>query len=768
MLQNHSSTKIVIPRPISYHRSRICHAKSYSLLRLIIEHLGIPSMRSCYKLQPHRHAIDTKLMNWLLIHDSLDIHYHTDVSECWLVLRKKLDCLLPLLQRCNGNVNFTDELHGQTILHVFAKKYIASVNNDNIKTLSSRNTLVRIVKLTKKLLEQGASVNITDNEGNTPMHYAAEHKVKLLISLLLNNFTNVNARNGAGNTVLHILTDGQGTTDNYKHIIDVLLSKGANANLKNNQENSPLHLSAKHCQLETLEIFKKHKVDFCQLGENGKNMLHFACASRTRGTNKSQLKKLKIIDFLAKEMSCDFNLVDEDGFTALHYAASYHGNNKVIRALMKLGADVRCRTNITRETPLHMAVRTGDRAAVDILLEFGAEVDAITLGSITPLHYTIIFGRSTSIMECLIRHGADVRRRGTIFNLTPVHMAALACKNKLELLIVSRDVEVNVKTVKGITPLHLASLIGNVEVMEILIEHGARVNCRDDVFGWSPLHWAAMKGSHLDVSSMFVDEEKCEEENSKVVEQWRFMFAKAFENQTTFDDEDESLDNDNSVNRRKEVMTILLDNGALAMIKDNKGHTPLYYVLENDNVEGLDCLLLHGVDVNDEDISRQVISCDNEVKHHVLWHAMKLKQIGFSITANYKFRTYHTDYWCEYRKCLNEVLELRSHRVTIISEDDKDHQMTLYDFLHTIANSRYPYVESVLIADPARKFPWYCDIIMASCREAVDRKLLMKPAKFAFLRLCGLTCAQIICAERVLSYLNNETLKAIVCSVEDV
>jgi len=79
-----------------------------------------------------------------------------------------------------------------------------------------------IAKGVKKHLDAGADVNLKDNWGRTPLHYAA----------------------GAG----------------YKEIAELLITNGANINKKNDEGKTPLDSAIRRKQTETADLLRKHGV----------------------------------------------------------------------------------------------------------------------------------------------------------------------------------------------------------------------------------------------------------------------------------------------------------------------------------------------------------------------------------------------------------------------------------------------------------------------------------------------------------------------------
>ena len=71
------------------------------------------------------------------------------------------------------------------------------------------------------------------------------------------------------------------------------------------------------------------------------------------------------------------------------------------------------------------------------------------------------------------------------------------------LLAMEADVSHNMNSEYNQTPLHTASLNGRTQIVKLLIENRALVNCADKI-GFTPLHAAAQEG-HLDIARLLVN-----------------------------------------------------------------------------------------------------------------------------------------------------------------------------------------------------------------------------------------------------------------------
>ena len=125
---------------------------------------------------------------------------------------------------------------------------------------------------------------------------------------------------------------------------------------------------------------------------------------------------------------------------------------------------------------LHAAVERNHEAAVNLLLVYGAHIDAIGMWSMTPLHVAAEKGHRAMIQRLLLAkpNTSALNNRGR----TPLHMAIRAghVNSALDLC----EAGTNVKTLDcvGYSPLHDAAQLGLKVVVRRLLEHGAETNPR--------------------------------------------------------------------------------------------------------------------------------------------------------------------------------------------------------------------------------------------------------------------------------------------------
>lgn len=176
-------------------------------------------------------------------------------------------------------------------------------------------------------------------------------------------------------------------------------------------------------------------------------------------------------------------------------------------------------------TPLHYAVLTGDKRMARLLLEAGAEVDAVPHGYEPDSYHTpmmMVPGGGGEIAELLIEYGANPRHSTTYLEhggraMRQVVIAHGAAGTPLMTALYLRDFEKAIQIASSDpsvihdrlpgsssgTPLHLAAQVGCTEVIDLLIGHGMDVDTVVDD-GESALTMAAEMYCSLEVFKRLV------------------------------------------------------------------------------------------------------------------------------------------------------------------------------------------------------------------------------------------------------------------------
>ncbi|GAB4282904.1 MAG: hypothetical protein Kow0029_28750 [Candidatus Rifleibacteriota bacterium] len=106
----------------------------------------------------------------------------------------------------------------------------------------------------------------------------------------------------------------------------------------------------------------------------------------------------------------------------------------------------------------------------------------------TPLHLAAEKG-DLDLVNILINYGADVNATDNLKGFTPMHYAALHNHCKIIAFLLSRCASLEIQDVDGNMPLHFSAANGCVDAVKILLDHQADPNCMNKLWQ-SPLHKA--------------------------------------------------------------------------------------------------------------------------------------------------------------------------------------------------------------------------------------------------------------------------------------
>ena len=182
------------------------------------------------------------------------------------------------------------------------------------------------------------------------------------------------------------------------------------------------------------------------------------------------------ISLLVKQHSAKMEQRDQNGWTALHYAAA-SGKVGSTRQLLALGAEANARSNIG-VTPLMLATMQGDEASMSALLSSGrADVNWRDDNGATALFYAVGAGEKLAL-RTLLRNGALVDLRKLDGGSALVY-AAKAGDASIVRLLLHAGADVNLQTNDKSTALMFATHHGNEECVRRLLSFGADRSMRN-------------------------------------------------------------------------------------------------------------------------------------------------------------------------------------------------------------------------------------------------------------------------------------------------
>ena len=174
---------------------------------------------------------------------------------------------------------------------------------------------------------------------------------------------------------------------------------------------------------------------------------------------------------------------DDTGVSAL-LLARYRGASELVATLRDARSDL----------DVFEAAALGDTARLVELLEMeGALAGAWSPDGFTPLHLAAFFGQAHAV-SVLLEHGADleaVSRNG--LRVRPLNSAAAAGERDICARLLEHGADPNAASEGGFTPVHAAAQNGDGELLRLLLRQGADADATT-ADGRRPLDFARQGG----------------------------------------------------------------------------------------------------------------------------------------------------------------------------------------------------------------------------------------------------------------------------------
>ncbi len=305
--------------------------------------------------------------------------------------------------------------------------------------------------------------------GYKPLHVAATNCKIDIVKSLLDNGVDINARTKKLSTYLILLSQDGGFW--YKNSIISEL---------------------KYVLEERTKLFKfllNHGADPNLVNKDGDSSLSFA----------SSWNNKKIVQLLLNFSNINVNIKNLEGDTPLHISV-YHDHLDIVKLLLTKGANPNLANN-NGVTPLHNAAFNSNLEIVKLLVDYGANINAENKDGIVALRDAVKNGH-TKIVRFLLEKGANVNIQ-IIEDATPFNGQIHFVDNKnIKLLNKYKDA---VTKRKGWFILHYAVYTGNLEIVKLLLDHGANINVID-IYGVTPIYVAACK-NYIEIIKLLLSSE---------------------------------------------------------------------------------------------------------------------------------------------------------------------------------------------------------------------------------------------------------------------
>jgi ankyrin repeat protein len=371
------------------------------------------------------------------------------------------------------------------------------------------------------LLRQGGDVNAAQPDGMTPLHWAAMNGDADMTAVVLFAGANVRATTRLGGyTALHLAGEKGAAA-----VIDALAAAGAEVDARNSTGATPLMLAAAAGQVGAVRSLIAHHADpNAREKANGQTALMFAAARdrsdvvrvllESGAESKITSNIVDLAGLVAPEEALQDEIRDrqnaesaartgtpvppatvqkgvagatrpyefneligkQGGLTALHYAAR-QGALRTAEVLVEAGADVNAISPADGNTPLVIATINGQFDLATYLLDHGADPNLASDNGMTPLYAAVNIEwaprmfypqpraqlqQKTSyldLMKTLLDRGADPNAR--------IRRKVWYTQYNFDLLRVDDA---------GATPFWRAAYASDIAAMKLLVSYGADLN----------------------------------------------------------------------------------------------------------------------------------------------------------------------------------------------------------------------------------------------------------------------------------------------------
>lgn len=333
----------------------------------------------------------------------------------------------------------------------------------------------------------------------------------------------------------------------------------------------------------------------------------------------SLLKTSWQLAFVLTPLLQHFSVQEKHSMAALFCAAS-NRNEPMVRLLLNKGANIGVFQDNRGETELvHRAPARCSEEVVKAVMDQGAnlllELPGGTGQAIPALHWAIRQGHK-SMIGLLIEQGAKLDCQygsHVLSGPAAIHEAAQCSDEETMQLLLSKGVDCNAQTHRGLTPLHITAMNGHLAGARLLLQHQAQTTIVDR-YGFTAM-LVAEENSAKDIARLLLDTVNpvtFKDQHDRTAFHLAALYShhelvrSLLVNGADINSKDASGKTPfhfAATEGDEAVAMLLLDNGADIHVSDNSGATALHYAAGKDKFPMVQLLVQRGANINSKDMN---------------------------------------------------------------------------------------------------------------------------------------------------------------------
>lgn len=263
------------------------------------------------------------------------------------------------------------------------------INPNLILSIAAEKCQLSVVKYAISL---GASANVVDSKGTTPLMLASINGNFKILKYLIDQGAKVNEKNEQDYTALIFATK-----NNRTDIAKYLIEHGADVNVVSGDQDTPIMWASKHNNFEVVKLLLKHGA---KESINVANKEGVTTAIWVASNNNLEMLRLLV------ENGVNINKRDNRGYVPMDFALQ-NDNEEMMLFLIESGLKFEEKLAITKEPPLIWFAYKNNLKLVKILVEKGAKVNVKSSVGDTPLMFAVN-NNNYEMVQYLVNHGAEV------------------------------------------------------------------------------------------------------------------------------------------------------------------------------------------------------------------------------------------------------------------------------------------------------------------------------------------------------------------------